>query len=231
MHCLARLPSLPCRNHNIMISLLQKTSATLITLGQIPGCKRHAAAAVLLDRQSCCIDRWDNNERSRAINSMFQWYWNAARCYVFLSDVSLSVAKETGIAPCSDWEASFRASAWFTQGRTLQELIAPVTVEFFSREGQHIGDKASLNRLPHNVTSTPLTALRNNPLDQFSTTEQRRWVNNCKTTEKEDIVYCLLRVLGISMLIIYSEGEENVQRRLQAEIEAAGSALLIILFL
>jgi hypothetical protein len=27
---------------------------------------------------TCCIDRWDNNECSRAINSIFQWYRNAA---------------------------------------------------------------------------------------------------------------------------------------------------------
>ena len=41
---------------------------------------------------TCCIDRWDNNERSKAINSMFQWYQNATRCYVFLSDVSVPSA-------------------------------------------------------------------------------------------------------------------------------------------
>jgi hypothetical protein len=108
---------------------------------------------------TCCIDRWDNNERSKAINSMFQWYRNAARCYVFLSDVSLSTVTET--AACSDWEASFRASAWFTRGWTLQELIAPLSVEFFSREGQRIGDKASLDRLLHEITNIPLAALRN----------------------------------------------------------------------
>jgi hypothetical protein len=60
---------------------------------------------------TCCINRWDNNERSKAINSMFQWYQDAARCYVFLSDVSLLDATETDTAPCSDWEASFRESA------------------------------------------------------------------------------------------------------------------------
>jgi hypothetical protein len=43
---------------------------------------------------TCCIDRWNNNERSKAINSMFRWYKNAARCYVFLSDVSASSATE-----------------------------------------------------------------------------------------------------------------------------------------
>ena len=61
---------------------------------------------------------------------MFQWYQNATRCYVFLSDVSLSAVTET--ATCNDWETLFRKSEWFTHGWTLQELIAPVSVEFFS---------------------------------------------------------------------------------------------------
>jgi len=51
---------------------------------------------------TCCIDRWDKAERSRAINSKFQWYKDAARCYVFLSDVSAtelarSIAKRTSV--------------------------------------------------------------------------------------------------------------------------------------
>jgi hypothetical protein len=37
---------------------------------------------------TCCIDKWNLRERSRAINSMFHWYKNAERCYVFLSDVT-----------------------------------------------------------------------------------------------------------------------------------------------
>jgi hypothetical protein len=44
MHCLARLPSLPCRNHIIVVSLPQKTPATLITEGKISDCKRYATA-------------------------------------------------------------------------------------------------------------------------------------------------------------------------------------------
>src|SRR5437667_11625708 len=27
---------------------------------------------------TCCIDKWNHHERSKAINSMFQWYQNAA---------------------------------------------------------------------------------------------------------------------------------------------------------
>ncbi|KAF2748917.1 HET-domain-containing protein [Sporormia fimetaria CBS 119925] len=143
---------------------------------------------------SCCINRWDKNELSNAINSMFHWYQNATRCYVFLSDVSL------------DWETLFRKSKWFTRGWTLQELIAPVSVEFFSCEGQPLGDKASLEQLLHDITDIPLAALRNCPLDQFSISERKKWIGNRKTTEEEDIVYCLLGILGVSMPTTYGEG-------------------------
>ncbi|KAF5848294.1 hypothetical protein GGP41_005682 [Bipolaris sorokiniana] len=177
---------------------------------------------------TCCIDRWNKTERSWAINSMFQWYKSATRCYVFLSDVSVST--ETEPVQRSDWETSFRASAWFTRGWTLQELIAPVSVEFFSSEGHRIGDKLSLNQLLHDITSIPLAALRNCSLDQFSISERRRWVENRETTEEEDIVYCLLGVLGVSMPTTYGEGQESAWRRLQAEVETAGSAPSIIPF-
>ncbi|KAF2633333.1 kinesin light chain, partial [Macroventuria anomochaeta] len=177
---------------------------------------------------TCCIDRWDNNERSKAINSMFQWYQNAARCYVFLSDVAVSSATDASQRSC--WEPSFRGSDWFKRGWTLQELVAPVTVEFFSREGHRLGDKASLDQLLHNITDIPLAALRNCPLDQFSTSERRRWVGNRRTTEEEDIVYCLLGLLGVFMPTTYREGKESAQGRLQTEIEAASNAPSIIPF-
>jgi tetratricopeptide (TPR) repeat protein len=177
---------------------------------------------------TCCIDRWNNNERSKAINSMFRWYKNAARCYVFLSDVLVLTATEP--VQRSDWEASFRASAWFTRGWTLQELIAPVSVEFFSYEGHRIGDKSSLDQLLHNITNIPLAALRNCPLYKFTTFERRRWAENRRTTEEEDIVYCLLGILGVSMSITYSEGQESAESRLQAELEGASDAPSIIPF-
>lgn len=177
---------------------------------------------------TCCIDRWNKTERSKAINSMFQWYKNATRCYIFLPDVSVSTAPEP--IQRSDWEASFRASAWFTRGWTLQELIAPVSVEFFSCEGHRLGDKASLDQLLHEITNIPLAALRNCPLDEFTTSERRRWADSRVTTEEEDIVYCLVGILDVSMSTTYGEGKERALRRLQAEVEAAGSAPSIIPF-
>lgn len=69
---------------------------------------------------------------------MFRWYHEADKCYVYLSDVS------TGGFARSDM--SFQNSRWFTRGWTLQELIAPTSVEFFSLEGERLGDKSSLVR-------------------------------------------------------------------------------------
>src|SRR5271154_1252607 len=37
---------------------------------------------------TCCIDKSSSAELQEAINSMFRWYRNAAKCYVYLSDVS-----------------------------------------------------------------------------------------------------------------------------------------------
>ncbi|KAI0568476.1 CDC6 Cdc6-related protein AAA superfamily ATPase, partial [Pyrenophora tritici-repentis] len=129
-----------------------------------------------------------------------------------------------------DWEASFRASAWFTRGWTLQELIAPVSVEFFSRERRRIGDKNSLDQLIHDITNIPLAALRNRPLHEFNTSERRRWVENRRTKEEEDIVYCLLGILGVSMPTAYGEGQESARSRLQAELEETNNAPSIIQF-
>jgi hypothetical protein len=38
---------------------------------------------------TCCIQKKDSTELAEAINSMFKWYRQAAKCYVLLSDVSV----------------------------------------------------------------------------------------------------------------------------------------------
>ncbi|PZD22570.1 CDC6, Cdc6-related protein, AAA superfamily ATPase, partial [Pyrenophora tritici-repentis] len=109
-------------------------------------------------------------------------------------------------------------------------LIAPVSVEFFSRERRRIGDKNSLDQLIHDITNIPLAALRNRPLHEFNTSERRRWVENRRTKEEEDIVYCLLGILGVSMPTAYGEGQESARSRLQAELEETNNAPSIIQF-
>lgn len=177
---------------------------------------------------TCCIDKWNLHELSNAINSMFRWYGNAAKCYVFLSDVSVS--PETEAQQQSIWEASFRASKWFTRGWTLQELIAPKSVEFFSVEGHRLGDKESLEKLVQEITSIPVPALHNCPLENFSVPDRMTWAKNRETTEPEDNIYCLLGILDVNMSISYNEGKAHALRRLKDDLEATSTAPSIIPF-
>jgi hypothetical protein len=72
---------------------------------------------------------------------MFRWYRNAKKCYVYLADVTILGCDADVQARQYTWEAAFRDSRWFSRGWTLQELIAPSMVEFFSKEGKRLGDK------------------------------------------------------------------------------------------
>ena len=97
---------------------------------------------------TCCIDKSSSAELAEAINSMFRWYNDAARCYVYLSDVSVCDYELSRFI----WEPAFRKCRWFTRAWTLQELLAPRSVEFFSAQGQRLGDKRSLEQQIHEIT-------------------------------------------------------------------------------
>jgi hypothetical protein len=70
------------------------------------------------------------------------------------------------------WEAAFRDSRWFTRGWTLQELIAPPLVEFFSSNGIRLGDKKTLEIQLHQITGIPVLALRGRPISDFGFSER-----------------------------------------------------------
>ncbi|KAJ1328040.1 HET domain-containing protein [Microdochium nivale] len=166
---------------------------------------------------TCCIDKSNSTELSEAINSMFRWYQNAVQCYVYLSDVSVGSSEKRGKSGIP-WDAAFRESRWFTRGWTLQELIAPKSVIFFSEDGQQLGDKASLEALLHEITGISIDALRGKPLPIFSVEERLSWRGERRTKRAEDRVYSLLGIFDIYLPLIYGEGEQNAFFRLQDEI-------------
>ena len=173
---------------------------------------------------SCCIDKSSSEELSESLNSMFRWYQRATKCYVYLSDVSTRKRKMGVEEPQDSWEQAFRKSEWFTRGWTLQELLAPMSVEFFSKEGQLLGDKQSLEQLIHEITEIPILALRGSALSQFSTEQKFDWAKNRKTTREEDWAYSLLGIFETSMPVVYGEGRRNAVRRLEKEIDDASKA-------
>lgn len=77
---------------------------------------------------------------------MFHWYQRAIMCYVYLSDVSVPKEVTDAEAFRISWEQAFQRSRWFTRGWTLQKLLAPASVEFFSREGKRLGSRVSLEQ-------------------------------------------------------------------------------------
>jgi hypothetical protein len=163
---------------------------------------------------TCCIDKANNTELSEAINSMFRWYQNAVKCYVFLSDVEGKSLKKNGKSS-SRWKAAFRTSRWFTRGWTLQELLAPRSVDFFSKDGARLGDKESLKQTIHDVTGIPIEALTGSDLSHFDIAERFSWGKNRHTTREEDSAYCLLGIFGCHLPLIYGEGRERALKRLK----------------
>jgi hypothetical protein len=151
-----------------------------------------------------------------AINSMFRWYQNADKCYVYLSDVP--VPRPYWNDQLS-WDTSFRACRWFTRGWTLQELVAAKSVQFFSKEGTLVGDKQSLEQQIHEISGIALGALQGQSPSSFTIEERMSWARGRQTTRPEDEAYCLLGIFSVHMPLIYGEGTDNAFARLLELIE------------
>ena len=159
---------------------------------------------------------------------MFRWYRDAAKCYVYLSDVPGFTSNADNNSHLLPWEPAFRESKWFTRGWTLQELLAPTSVEFFSRHDKRLGDKRSLKRQIHEITGIPILALEEAPLSQFGVDERLSWAENRQTTRGEDKAYSLLGMFGIYLPLIYGEGREHAFKRLKKEIQNSLTGKYII---
>ncbi|KAL8710650.1 MAG: hypothetical protein Q9220_004874 [cf. Caloplaca sp. 1 TL-2023] len=188
---------------------------------KIQFCKRQAAADGIqhLWVDTCCIDKSSTMEVSEAINSMFRWYRNAAECYVYLSDVSKGEQPAAIQSSPAAWQRFLQGSRWFSRGWTLQELVAPDSVRFFSREGHQVGCKRSLEQPIHEITSIAAEALRGAPLTDFQVGERMSWAEHRNTRRPEDKAYSLLGIFNIHMPLLYGEGREKAFIRLQEEIE------------
>ncbi|KAH9234727.1 hypothetical protein K456DRAFT_1813696, partial [Colletotrichum gloeosporioides 23] len=169
-----------------------------------------------------CIDKTSSAELSEAINSMFSWYAKSQICYAYLSDVP-TVDKDEEIML-----EEFGNSLWFTRGWTLQELLAPEQVIFYSADWMKIGHRADpfLSKRIHDATGISPWFLGNfldlppktrlSPL-RASAAQRMSWVSRRETTRPEDHAYCMLGLFDINMPLIYGEGTQAFMR-LQEEI-------------
>lgn len=171
---------------------------------------------------TCCIKKSNTTELMESINSMFRWYQNSAKCYVYLPDVT------AGGPPGPrnyTWEYDFRISRWFTRGWTLQELIAPPSVVFFSKDNHRLGDKAQLEETIREITGLPINAIRgptHTPLCLFPVKERRQWIKGRQTKKEEDQAYCLQGIMEVQLSsFMYGLGGRKAMRALDEQIERA----------
>lgn len=85
-------------------------------------------------------------------------------------------------------------------------------------EGGWLGDKESLEQQIHRVTGIPIKALRGCPLPDFTVGDRISWAKERRTQREEDMAYCLLGIVDVSISVIYGEGREKAHRRLIREI-------------
>lgn len=186
---------------------------------------RHSARQAVADGlqyvwvDTCCIDKSSSAELSEAINSMFQWYRRAAVCYVHLADLAeprrADWADEGGEP--QGWTKDFLACRWFTRGWTLQELIAPLNLVFYTHDWRPVATKKELCQTIARYTGIASPVLMGANFRLLLVGERMRWAAGRTTTRVEDMAYCLLGIFNINMPLLYGEGERAFLR-LQQEV-------------
>ncbi|KAF6830482.1 heterokaryon incompatibility protein [Colletotrichum musicola] len=159
---------------------------------------------------TCCIDKSSSAELSEAINSMFKWYRDATDCIAYLSDVSAHNDPSL--------YTDLTHSRWFTRGWTLQELLAPVRLNFYSAEWISLGSRARLAAAIEERTQIDAGFLQDWRVNvsAASVAERMCWASKRKTTRPEDLAYCLLGIFDVNIPLIYGEGARAFKRLQEA---------------
>ncbi|KAI1371065.1 HET-domain-containing protein [Hypoxylon crocopeplum] len=159
-----------------------------------------------------CIDKASSAELTEAINSMYNWYKGSSVCYAYLADVPY-LGKED-----DDPLRLFRQSKWFRRGWTLQELIGPRRLVFYSNTWREIGDRSQLASSISAITGIEASLLQGRAdLHRVSIAKKMSWAARRATTRVEDTAYCLLGLFDVNMPLLYGEGAKAFVR-LQEEV-------------
>jgi hypothetical protein len=114
---------------------------------------------------SCCINKSSSSELQEAINSMWNYYARSNVCYIYMADVQDS--------SFADFDHQFESSEWFKRGWTLQELIAPQYVEFFSANWSPFSTKFERYKQIAKITHIdPEVLVQKRNIEEFSAAER-----------------------------------------------------------
>jgi hypothetical protein len=116
-----------------------------------------------------------------------------------------------------DFIMQLRACRWFTRGWTLQELIAPSEIIFYSKDWKYLGRKSRLLLLISKITGVDHFVLAGADVSLINVARKMSWAAKRSTTRVEDMAYCLMGLFSVNMPLIYGEGKKAFLR-LQEEI-------------
>lgn len=153
---------------------------------------------------------------------MWNYYANSNICYVYMADIPYSETAR---------DRSFHQSKWFTRGWTLQELIAPVCVEFYAKDWSLIGTKFERCKEIAEITGIDQEILnRTQEIEVLSAAEKLSWAAHREVTIEEDEAYSLLGLFDVNIPLLYGEGREKAFVRLQEAIYNATADHSLFLF-
>lgn len=152
-----------------------------------------------------------------------RYYRDAKICYAYLAGLPNDLDPRT--------DPSFAGHEWFKRGWTLQELIAPKEVVFYTEthdakgkkvyfqdEWIEIGRKSTMCERLSQITGIDSGVLSHSrQVRSMSVAKRMSWAARRKTTRIEDRAYCLMGLFGVNMSMIYGEGAKAFIR-LQEEI-------------
>lgn len=162
-----------------------------------------------------CIDKNSSSELDESIRSMNAWYQCAVVCVAYLAETRFM--------------EDIHKDRWFTRGWTLQELIAPPFLKFYSvnwtklHPGQN-SDKAynlTLHEI-HKATTITTSELVSQKLWDIPISRRMQWAAQRHVTREEDSAYSLMGIFDVSITTAYGEGAERAFVRLVKELLETG---------
>ncbi|KAK8086489.1 hypothetical protein PG994_001463 [Apiospora phragmitis] len=152
---------------------------------------------------SCCIDKTNNAELTESINSMFQWYSDAALCLV-----TCLMSTPTTATPCAPPAGDNRAREAYFYDRAWR---------FFGTRDMLCHELVSITGIDASVLSPPPGAEIRDLLAEIPVARRMAWAASRQTTKLEDTAYSLIGLFGVNMPMLYGEGAQAFVR-LQEEI-------------
>ncbi|KAF9479083.1 hypothetical protein BDN70DRAFT_879150 [Pholiota conissans] len=188
-----------------------------------------------------CINKDSSAELDESIRSMYKWYGAADLCVTYL-------AETTEISYMKD-------DSWFTRGWTLQELLAPHRIKFYSADWKKLVDSpisVELNLELYNAewkkrlestmndkwnpdilaqieSATTITVEELKFISSVSISRRMQWAARRDVTREEDATYSLMGIMNVSIPIAYGEGSDRAFARLLKELLGSSKDILDIL--